>query len=167
MTPSWRPLLSRLFGRPNHAPRSGVKPSFRPQVEELEDRYLLANAPLLVTNTNDAGAGSLRQAIAAANAAPGLDTITFNIPGKGVHIIHLESTLDIVDPVIIDAYSQAGATLNLLANSDNATIKVVLVSPAAKPALNSRSMFGEPTTHLLIRPGPFKGVGIAMVIFWP
>src|SRR5438067_3946879 len=28
-------------------------------------------------------------------------------------------------------------------------------------------MFGEPLTHLLIRPGPLKGVGIAMVVFGP
>src|SRR3954454_14942632 len=28
-------------------------------------------------------------------------------------------------------------------------------------------MFGEPLTHLLIGPGPFKGMGIAMVVFGP
>src|ERR1035438_10901338 len=28
-------------------------------------------------------------------------------------------------------------------------------------------MFGKPLTHLLIRPSPLKGVGIAMVVFWP
>jgi len=37
-----------------------------------------------VTNVNNDGAGSLRQAILDANATPGLDTINFNIPGDGV-----------------------------------------------------------------------------------
>jgi len=36
-----------------------------------------ANAPLSVTNLNDSGAGSLRQALLDANAAPGQDVITF------------------------------------------------------------------------------------------
>src|SRR5262245_43946937 len=43
-----------------------------------------------VTNTNDAGAGSLRQAILDANAEPDTgfaDMIFFDIPGDGVHTI--------------------------------------------------------------------------------
>jgi hypothetical protein len=35
-----------------------------------------------VTNTNDSGAGSLRQAIIDANANPGADIIGFNLSGK-------------------------------------------------------------------------------------
>ena len=43
---------------------------------------------LVVTNTNDSGPGSLRQAITDANAtADPRDTITFNIPGAGLHTI--------------------------------------------------------------------------------
>jgi predicted outer membrane repeat protein len=38
-------------------------------------------ATFAVTNTNDSGPGSLRQAVADANAAPGADTITFSIGG--------------------------------------------------------------------------------------
>ena len=44
-----------------------------------------------VTNTNDAGAGSLRQAILDANASAGADDIVFAIPGPGVHTIVLAS----------------------------------------------------------------------------
>ena len=40
-----------------------------------------------VTNTSDGGSGSLRQAINDANGHAGLDTISFNIPGSGVHTI--------------------------------------------------------------------------------
>lgn len=44
--------------------------------EPLESRQLLA--AFTVTNTNDAGAGSLRQAVLDANAAPGADVIQFS-----------------------------------------------------------------------------------------
>ncbi|MCP9496538.1 MAG: thrombospondin type 3 repeat-containing protein [Pyrinomonadaceae bacterium MAG19_C2-C3] len=37
----------------------------------------------VVINTNDDGAGSLRQAILEANADGGTDTISFNIPASG------------------------------------------------------------------------------------
>ncbi len=40
-----------------------------------------------VTNTNNAGAGSLRQAILDANTLGGVDRVTFNIPGVGPHVI--------------------------------------------------------------------------------
>nr|MBA3240670.1 right-handed parallel beta-helix repeat-containing protein [Acidobacteriota bacterium] len=63
-----------------------------------------------VTNTNDAGAGSLRQAILDANASIGTtDTIAFNIPGAGPHVISPASGLPtITDPVIIDGTTQPG-----------------------------------------------------------
>jgi photosystem II stability/assembly factor-like uncharacterized protein len=63
----------------------------------------------VVTNANDHGTGSLRQAILDANATQGLDTITFNIPGSGVHTIDLFLSLPaITDPVIVDAATQPG-----------------------------------------------------------
>ncbi|HEY3135085.1 MAG TPA: FG-GAP-like repeat-containing protein [Blastocatellia bacterium] len=62
-----------------------------------------------VTTTSDSGAGSLRQAILAANSNPGTDTIQFNIPGSGVHTIAVASPLPtITDPVIIDGTTQPG-----------------------------------------------------------
>lgn len=55
-----------------------------------------------VTNTNDSGPGSLRQAILTSNASVGvLDTITFNIDGSTT-ITPLSPLPDITDPVIID-----------------------------------------------------------------
>jgi len=70
-----------------------------------------------VINTNDSGAGSLRQAITDANNHAGLDTIDFNIPGSGVQTITPASDLPaITDPVIIDGYTQTGASANTLAD---------------------------------------------------
>jgi hypothetical protein len=64
---------------------------------------------LVVTNASDHGPGSLRQAILDANAAPGSDTITFNVPGSGMHAITLLIALPIIsDPVVIDATTQPG-----------------------------------------------------------
>lgn len=63
----------------------------------------------VVTNTNDSGAGSLRQAILDANVASGTDFITFNIPGSGVQTITPLSPLPgITDAVILDGTTQPG-----------------------------------------------------------
>ena len=63
----------------------------------------------VVTNANNHGAGSLRQAMLDANATAGLDTIVFNIPLSGVHTINLLFALpEITDPVVIDASTQPG-----------------------------------------------------------
>jgi Calx-beta domain-containing protein len=61
-----------------------------------------------VTNTNDSGPGSLRQAILDANANSGSDQITFSI-GSGLQTIAPTSQLpDITDPVVIDGTTQPG-----------------------------------------------------------
>jgi hypothetical protein len=61
-----------------------------------------------VTNTNNSGCGSLRQAILDANANPGADTISFQI-GTGEKAIQLTSALPaITDVVTIDGTTQPG-----------------------------------------------------------
>src|SRR5664279_3401550 len=60
----------------------------------------VAAGTLIVTNPDDSGTGSFRQAILDANANSGLDTIVFQIPGTGVHTINVLSALPaIADPV--------------------------------------------------------------------
>lgn len=85
----------------------------------------------IVTNTNDAGVGSLRQAILDTNnggICPSTSTINFNIPGPGPHVISPASDLPTIDcPTLIDGYSQPGATPNTLPNGvsgSNAVIKI-------------------------------------------
>ncbi len=62
-----------------------------------------------VTNTNDSGAGSLRQAITDANANPGADQIIFNISPGGAQTILVSTALPVIsDPAEIDATTQPG-----------------------------------------------------------
>jgi parallel beta-helix repeat protein len=99
-------LLSRLFRKPVcRCPADRLR--VRPSLEVLEDR--LSPAVFSVTNTNDTGPGSLRQALISANTSAGADTIGFNIPGMGSHSIVLLSTLPTATgPVNIDATTQPG-----------------------------------------------------------
>lgn len=63
----------------------------------------------VVTNTNDHGSGSLRNAIINANATLGTDTIVFNIPGPGVKVISpLIALPEITERVVIDGTTQPG-----------------------------------------------------------
>gem|GEM_PF-4720336 len=82
-----------------------------------------------VRNTNDSGPESLRQAIIDANNHPnaggGIDQIAFNIPGSGVHTITPATAYPaIADPVLIDGYTQPGASPNTLAIGDDAVLLV-------------------------------------------
>lgn len=59
-----------------------------------------------VSNSNDAGAGSLREAISLANTTVGWDTIQFNILGAGVKTINLLSAFPTIqDTLFIDGSS--------------------------------------------------------------
>lgn len=92
-------------------------------------------AVFTVTSTNDAGPGSLREAIEMANTNPGPDTIAFDLPGAGVRTIVLSSALpEISDPVVIDGYTQPGAAPNTLSNGFNATLLV---------QIEGSSLYGE------------------------
>ncbi len=90
-----------------------------------------------VNSAGDAGDGvcdasecTLREAIddADANDNPQeTDLIEFDIPGPGPHTIRPNSNLDIIqDPVIIDGYTEAGASPNTLAKGTNAKIMIAL-----------------------------------------
>jgi uncharacterized repeat protein (TIGR01451 family) len=62
-----------------------------------------------VTSPNDAGSGTLREAIDFANVNPGPDLIDFNILPAGPQTISLLSALTpIIDPVTIDGTTQPG-----------------------------------------------------------
>jgi hypothetical protein len=94
-------------------------------------------ATCTVVNTADSGAGSLREAINCANASPGLDTITFAIPGSAVQTIALVSALpDITGPVLIDGYTQPGSTPNTNTESSglNTILRIAVTGGGSSPA---------------------------------
>ncbi len=107
----------------------------------------LATTTFTVTNTLSIGAGSLNEAIVQANAAFGTNTIAFNIPGSGVHTIALTNALpDITQPVIIDGYTQPGASPNTLAIGDNAVILIKIDGGSLNPIIRlcNSSLCGGP-----------------------
>jgi hypothetical protein len=67
-------------------------------------------ATFTVTNINDSGAGSYRQAVIDANAAAGADVIVFNIGGGGPQTIALSSVVTITTEIYVDGTSQPGYT---------------------------------------------------------
>lgn len=96
-----------------------------------------APATFTVINTNDSGAGSLRQAILDANGngnPSDMDIIEFNIPGSEVHTININSDLPAVtEKVTIDGYTQTGAQANTASNPEplNSVIKIEISATSA------------------------------------
>ena len=92
----------------------------------LASAATLSAADFTVTNTATAGAGSLRQAIADANASPGPDRILFNIAGAGVHKIDVtnDPLPTVTDTLTIDGYSQPGSAPNTANIGSNAVLLI-------------------------------------------
>ena len=96
-----------------NAPATGVFP------------FTVSVSPV-VTNTSDSGPGSLRDVIDSANANCSGQTITFDIPGAGVHTIQPTGALPLItcSHLSIDGYSQPGTSRNTLATGNNAVILI-------------------------------------------
>ncbi len=83
-----------------------------PQIRQTAPAPAVTSAPtatFTVSNTNDSGAGSLRQAILDANAAAGTDSIVFNL-GTGTPTINLASALPVVTGTVVISGNTGGAT---------------------------------------------------------
>ncbi len=98
-------------------------------------------ATFVVTSTGDApdaaangicataaGVCTLRAAVQEANANPGADVVTFNIPGTGVQTIALGSRIDVTGTggVTINGYSQPGSSANTDPLGSNAVIRIAI-----------------------------------------
>ncbi len=104
---SHRDWATRAFQNLKHRARRRSRRTRAAQLESLEDRALLAT--FTVTNVNDSGAGSLRQAVADANAAADADTIQFSGAAAG-GTITLTSQIDITQDLVIDG-GDSGVTI--------------------------------------------------------
>jgi len=130
-----------------------------------------------VTTTSDSGPGSLRQAIADANASPGLDTIDFNINAIPVRpqietltplvitsplfMDGSSQTTQVPVPVIIDRFAGAGDGVVFAAGSDGSTMRNIEVRSVAGSVDVAAVRISGGTTVLLSRNyiGPISGGG--------
>src|SRR3989441_4329257 len=106
---------------------------------------------------------SLRAAIQEANANAGKDTINFNIPGSGLKTITPGSALpDITGSVIIDGYTQPGASENSLANGDNAVLLIELNGTNAGLSVSGLKInaTGSTVKGLVINRFDFEGINL-------
>jgi hypothetical protein len=119
--------------------------------------------PFAVNNTNDGGVGSLRQAILNANGTAGTQTITFKIPGPGVRTIAPASALPtITAPVIIDGYTQPGASPNTLAVGNDASLLIELDGTNAGPLTDGLTISAGNSTVKGLVINRFKRSGIML-----
>ena len=134
--------------------------------EQLEDRTLLST--FSVSNTDDHGPGSLRQAIVDANNNANVggfpDEIDFEIPGSGLQVISPTSSLPaIIDPVVIDGYSQTGSSPNAVVDGDSATLLIVL-DGSLEPLADGLLLYaGNSTVRGLVINGFNEGIRVSSV----
>ncbi len=152
--PSWSCLIeqfSRLcqgqFRQPTRSPYA------RLLLEPVEARLLLST--FLVTNTDDAGAGSLRQAILDADNSSGANVIAFALSDSSLHTISVQSPLPaITNPVTLDGTTQPGFTGSPLIELDG--------SGAGGNAAGLQITAGNSTVRGLVING-FSQSGIAII----
>jgi hypothetical protein len=125
-----------------------------------------AFAIYVVTNTNDSGTGSLRDAITDANANPGIDSIVFAIPGTGAQVITPLSDLPaITDPLIVSGYTQPGsapATATSLATVD-VVINAVNTAAGLVVQTNGSTVAGLVVHNVPAATGRCGGAGICVL----
>ncbi len=115
---------SRTRSQARHGRRSGRV--FRPGVHSVESRLLLSTFTV-TSASDDFSGGTLREAIIESNASPdpGTNTIEFDIPGAGPHVIKPYAPLPkITKSVVIDGYTQPGSSPNTAAQGDNAVLSI-------------------------------------------
>jgi hypothetical protein len=127
-------------------------------------------ATFTVTNTNDNGAGSLRQAITDAVANPTVahdHIVVFNIPGAGVHTIRPTSQLPAIKDLTIDGYTQPGSQPNTLAHGSDAVLRIEidgsLAGAGAHGLRNEGAVPGAGVPNVTVRGlviSRFSGAGI-------
>lgn len=96
------------------------------RLEALEDRTVPTT--FVVTNSNDSGVGSFRQAILDSNGTAGPNNIVFAVTptGEPIDIAPLTALPTITDSVIIDGYTQSSAGPNTLSFGNDASIQIVV-----------------------------------------
>ncbi|AKS40466.1 GEVED domain-containing protein [Wenzhouxiangella marina] len=123
---------------------------------EVEDYEVSIGAcSTTVSNTNDTGPGSLRDAISCANLTPGLDTIDFDIAGPLPYVIQPASALPtITETIIIDGTTEPDFTTVPI---------VILAGTMAGAGASGLSINGDGSQIRGIMIANFDGPGIEIV----
>ncbi|MCB9775988.1 MAG: DUF4347 domain-containing protein [Nitrospiraceae bacterium] len=133
--------------------------------QATQDAWEGVLATYTVTNTNDSGAGSFRQAILDANANAGTDNIHFNIAGAGVHTISPTSALPTITGVVtIDGYTQTGSSVNTLSTGNDAVLQIELsgISAGSANGLNvGAGSAGSTIKGLIINQFSLSGIQLS------
>jgi titin len=118
----WLTFIRRSIGFSRSPSRRQVRSKhFRLLVETLEGRWVPST--FLVTNTDDGGAGSLRQAILDANATPGTNEINFATGDGGAQTIRPTTALpEVTHSIVIDGTTQQGFTGSPLIGLDGTDV---------------------------------------------
>ncbi len=116
---------------------------------------------LTVTNTNDSGAGSLRQAILDANANPDADIIGFNLPDFTVQTITPLTELPaITEPVMIDGFSAAAGLVEIngtnvlngcTINADDTCLRALVINRCTRSGVRVRGTTNDQLTGVTIQ----------------
>ncbi len=147
--------------RPTNPIQNKPRQPLRLSLETLEDRWLPSGMTFVVSNTNDNGPGSLRQAVLDSNGnattAASPNTIDFDISDNdSVQVIHigrnsgsggtfLQALPALTQPVIVDGYSEPGSSPSSNSPGSNATILIELDGSNVKlaaPDTSNASMSG-------------------------
>lgn len=116
---------------------------------------------LIVTNTNDSGSGSLRQAIVDANANPDADVIGFDLPQNIVQTITpLNNFPALTEPVLIDGFSAAaglveinGTNMNtgFIIESSDVGLRALVINRCGTDGITARSNTSSRLTDITIQ----------------
>jgi len=155
MKQSW---LRNWFGRPITSPIRNDARRARLNVETLEDRAVPATFTVL--NSNDTGAGSLRQAVSDANANVGADSIVFGDGSGGGGTNFLDATPDLIT-LTSGAITFAGDTAlttvtgpgaNLLTVSGGNTQRIFWVNTGISTSISDMKLTGGMVNGTLVTP---------------
>lgn len=123
-------------------------------------------ATFTVTTTADSGPGSLRQAIldSNANGINDSDTIAFNIPGAGPHVIAPTTALPGINTrdITIDGYTQPGSSPNTRTTAQGGLDTQLRIVLSAQNGIGSSDAFNFQNTE---QPGVRTVRGLAIAGF--
>lgn len=129
----------------------------RPDAGALESGTI-ESSQFLVTNRNDSGAGSLRQAVLDANASPDASIIQFDVADACAQRFILNSELPVIAaPLFVDGYSQSGSEPNSGDSQFNAVICVGII--AGQSEIPHAFRVSAPSASLRIEGMAFAGFG--------